>query len=441
MLRQNLLRLLIAIFSLIQYNAYAQSSLEKALSGKNLDELEQLYLWLHQHPELSLQETQTSKKLAAELKNSGFEVYENFGGTGIVGVLKNGKGPTVLVRADMDALPVKEETGLPYSSTIKMKDATGNEVPVMHACGHDIHVSVLSGVSRVIAQLKNDWQGTLILVGQPAEEIVVGARAMLAEGLYQKFGKPDYCLALHANAFLPAGTVGICPEYAMANVNSVNITVYGEGGHGAYPHLTKDPIVMAAKLILDIQTITSRELNAIDPAVITVGTIHAGTKRNIVPNEVKLELTIRSYTEATKLAILEKLRQKSKAVAISSGLPESKYPKVEITPEFSPALFNNVDLANRMSKAFKQVIGNEQVIKVPPVMVSEDFGIFGDGEPKIPVCLYWLGSIDPKRVEQYKNEGKTLPSLHSSNYFPLPRPSIETGVKTMCAGILELMKR
>lgn len=341
----------------------------------------------------------------------------------------------------MDALPVKEETGLPYSSTVKMKDATGNEVPVMHACGHDIHVSVLSGVSRVIAQLKNDWQGTLILVGQPAEEIVVGARAMLAEGLYQKFGKPDYCLALHANAFLPAGTVGICPEYAMANVNSVNITVYGEGGHGAYPHLTKDPIVMAAKLILDIQTITSRELNAIDPAVITVGTIHAGTKRNIVPNEVKLELTIRSYTEATKLAILEKLRQKSKAVAISSGLPESKYPKVEVTPEFSPALFNNVDLANRMSKAFKQVIGNEQVIKVPPVMVSEDFGIFGDGEPKIPVCLYWLGSIDPKRVEQYKNEGKTLPSLHSSNYFPLPRPSIEIGVKTMCAGILELMKR
>jgi hippurate hydrolase len=440
MLNQKTLQFLIAFFCLFSLNAKAQNSIEKVLSSKALDDLEQLYLWLHQHPELSLQENQTSKRLATELKNSGFEVYENFGGTGVVGVLKNGKGPTLLVRADMDALPVKEETGLPYSSTVKMKDASGNEVPVMHACGHDIHISVLAGTAKTIAQLKEKWHGTLILVGQPAEEIVVGARVMLTNGLYEKFGKPDYCLALHANAFLPAGTIGYCPEYAMANVNSINITIYGEGGHGAYPHLTKDPVVMAAKLILDIQTITSRELNAIDPAVVTVGTIHGGTKRNIVPNEVKLELTIRSYTEATRVAIIEKLRQKSKAVAISAGLSEDKYPKVEVTPESSPALYNNPELTQRISNAFKQVIGNEQVIKVPPVMVSEDFGIFGDSEPKIPVMLYWLGSIDPKRVEQYKKEGKTLPSLHSSNYFPLPRPTIETGVKTMCAGILDVLK-
>ncbi len=440
MLYQKALQLLTAFFCLLATNAYAQNGVEKALTSKTMDDLEQLYLWLHQHPELSLQETQTSKKLAAELKNAGFEVHENFGGTGVVGILKNGAGPTLLVRADMDALPVKEETGLPYASTVKMKDAAGNEVPVMHACGHDIHISVLAGTAKTIAALKEKWRGTLILVGQPAEEIVVGARAMLAEGLYQKFGKPDFCLALHANAFLPAGTVGYCPEYAMANVNSVNITVFGEGGHGAYPHLTKDPVVMAAKLILDIQTITSRELNAIDPAVITVGTIHGGTKRNIVPNEVKLELTVRSYTEATKLAIMEKLRQKSKAVAISAGLSEDKFPRFEITPEFSPALYNNPDLTQRVSNVFKQAIGNEQVIKVPPVMVSEDFGIFGDSEPKIPVFLYWLGSIEPKRVEQYKKDGKTLPSLHSSNYFPLPRPTIETGIKTMCAGILELLK-
>ena len=440
MLNQKILQYLIAFFCLFSLNSKAQNSIEKVLSSKSLDDLEQLYLWLHQHPELSLQENQTSKRLAAELKNAGFEVYENFGGTGVVGVLKNGKGPTLLVRADMDALPVKEDTGLPYSSTVTMKDAAGNEVPVMHACGHDIHISVLAGTAKTIAQLKEKWHGTLILVGQPAEEIVVGARAMLANGLYEKFGKPDYCLALHANAFLPAGTIGYCPEYAMANVNSINITIYGEGGHGAYPHLTKDPIVMAAKLILDIQTITSRELNAIDPAVVTVGTIYGGTKRNIVPNEVKLELTVRSYTEATKVAIIEKLRQKSKAVAISSGLSEEKYPKVEVTPESSTALYNNPELTQRISNVFKQAIGNEQVIKVPPVMVSEDFGFFGDSEPKIPVMLYWLGSIDPKRVEQYKKEGKTLPSLHSSNYFPLPRPTIETGVKTMCAGILDLLK-
>lgn len=440
MLVKKVLQSLTFIFLFICYNGYGQKNIDNALTPKILDNLEQLYLWLHQHPELSLQENQSAQRLAKELRDAGFEVSENFGGTGVVGVLKNGKGPTLLIRADMDALPVKEETGLPYASTVKMKDAVGNEVPVMHACGHDIHMSVLAGTAHTIAQLKSSWKGTLILVGQPAEEIVVGARAMLNEGLYKKFGTPDFCLALHANAFLPAGTVGVCPEYAMANVNSVNITLYGEGGHGAYPHLTKDPVVMAAKLILDIQTITSRELNAIDPAVVTVGTIHAGTKRNIVPNEVKLELTVRSYTETNKNAILEKLRLKANAVAMSAGISPERYPKFEVTPESSPALYNNPMLTQKITAAFSQTIGSEKVIEVPPVMVSEDFGIFGDTEPKIPVMLYWLGSVDPKRVEAFQKEQKTLPTLHSSQYFPLPRPTIETGVKTMCAGILELLK-
>jgi amidohydrolase len=420
--------------------SFAQKQAIQEQLSRSIDGLEKMYLTLHQNPELSLQETQSAKKVAEELRAAGYEVIDNLGG-GVVGVLKNGNGPKILIRADMDALPVKEETGLPYASTKKMKDASGKEVEVMHACGHDIHMTVFCGTAKIMASLKKEWKGTLIFVGQPAEEIVVGAKAMMENGLYEKVGKPDYCLGLHVSSSLPAGQIGYCPEYMMANVNSVNITVLGEGGHGAYPHLTKDPVVIASRLVLDLQTIVSREISALEPAVITVGTIHGGTKRNIVPNEVKLELTIRTYSEATKQAVLEKIRTKAKAAAMSAGLPESKYPIVEVTPESSPALFNNVDLTLKIIEFFKQSIGNQNVVKVPPVMVSEDFGRFGDDvTPKIPVFMYWLGSVDPKRIEQFKTDNKNLPSLHSSTYFPLPRPTIETGITTMCSGLMGLMK-
>ena len=421
-------------------SVFAQKEQIQNSINQQLDGLEKMYLTLHQNPELSLQETETAKRVAQELRNSGYEVYENFGG-GVVAVLKNGKGPTVLVRADMDALPVREETGLPYASTKKMKDASGKEVSVMHACGHDIHSTVLCGTAKTMATLKSSWHGTLIFVGQPAEEIVVGAKAMMDNGLYEKFGRPDQCLALHVSSSLPAGQIGYCSEYAMANVNSVNITIFGEGGHGAYPHLTKDPIVIAARLILDLQTIVSREISAIDPAVITVGTIHAGTKRNIVPNEVKLELTVRSYTEQTKQAVLAKIKLKANAAAMSAGLPESKYPLVELTPEAATALYNNPDLTQKLVPFLEQSIDKQNVIKVSPVMVSEDFGRFGDDvTPKIPVFLYWLGSVDPSRVAQFTKDGKTLPTLHSSGYYPLPRPTIATGIMTMSSGLIGLMK-
>ncbi len=424
----------------LSFNLLAQKEdISNALKN-NINDLEKMYLELHKNPELSLQETQSSKRMSAELRSAGLEVFENFGG-GVVGILKNGDGPKILVRADMDALPVKEETGLPYSSTKKMKDAAGKEVDVMHACGHDMHMTVFAGVAKTMAALKKNWKGTIIFVGQPAEEIVVGAKAMMDNGLYAKFGRPDYCLGLHVSSSLPAGQIGYCPEYMMANVNSVNITVLGEGGHGAYPHLTKDPVVIASRLVLDLQTIVSREISAIEPAVITVGTIHGGTKRNIVPNEVNLELTVRTYSEATKQAVLEKIKTKAKAAAMSAGLPESKYPIVFITPEESPAVYNNPELTNKTVEFFKQSIGNQNVVKVPPVMVSEDFGRFGDDvTPKIPVFLYWLGSVDPKRIEQFKAENRTLPTLHSSTYYPLPRPTIETGVTTMCSGLMGLMK-
>jgi amidohydrolase len=416
-----------------------QATIEKLVKNQ-IDDLEKIYIGFHQNPEVSMMESESAKKMATELRKANCEVYDNFGG-GVVGVMKNGNGTTILLRADMDALPIKEETELPYASTKRMKDVNGKEVDAMHACGHDVHMTVLIGIARTMSSMKDKWRGTIIFVAQPAEEIVVGAKAMMDNGLYEKFGKPSSCLAFHVSSSLEAGKVGYCPEYALANVNSVNITLLGEGGHGAYPHLTKDPIVMAARLILDLQTIVSREIPAIEPAVVTVGTIHAGTKRNIVPNEVKLELTVRTYTEQTKQTVIEKIKHKAKAAAIAAGMPEDKMPIVEITPEYATAVYNDPDLTQKIVQLMQENIGKDNVVKVPPVMVSEDFGRFGDDvTPKIPVALFWLGSVDPKRIEQYKKEGKTLPSLHSSTYFPLPRPTIVTGINTMTHTLLGLMK-
>jgi amidohydrolase len=320
-----------------------------------------------------------------------------------------------------------------------MKDVNGKDVPAMHACGHDIHMSVWLGTISVLNNLKN-WKGKIIFVAQPAEEIVVGALAMLEAGLYQKFGKPDYCIALHDASDLPAGKVAFCPEYAMASVNSINITVKGVSGHGAYPHNTVDPVVMAAKLILDLQTIISRDIPAIEPAVLTVGTIHGGTKRNIIPDEVRLECTLRTYNDKIKDLIIEKIREKARGVAVSEGLPENNYPVIEITPEHAPSLFNNLELTNKVVPALERELGKSNVAQAKPVMVSEDFGHFGMDDHSIPVFLFWLGAVDPKKFESYKSQGKTLPSLHSSTFLPEPVQTIQTGVQSMSAAIVELMK-
>lgn len=401
--------------------------------------LGQLYEYLHTHPELSFYEKETSQYLAKEMRDLGFEVTENLGGYGVVAVLKNGKGPTVMVRADMDALPVPEETGLPYASTVKTKDETGKEVSVMHACGHDVHMTVWIGTARRLAETQKSWKGTLVFIAQPAEERSGGAKAMLAEGLFEKFPRPDYALALHTNATLPAGTIGYCPGYAMANVDMLDITVFGEGGHGAYPHTTKDPVVLAARLVMDLQTIVSREISPLEPAVVTVGSIHGGAKGNVIPNEVKLELTLRSYKMEVRNALIEKIERICKGLGMSAGLSEDKYPKVVVRDEFCPSLYNDPALAERLAPVFAGVLGEKQVRQVPAVMGGEDFGRYGKTDPTVPIHLFWLGVVDPQKVAAAERGEIQLPSLHSSQFAPVPEPSIKTGVRAMHAAVRELL--
>ena len=436
-MKNNIIHIILLI--IITFNAQAQKSEIQDFLKSELSTLTDHYYHLHRNPEVSMCEKNTASYIQAALTKKGIPFTANFGGNGIVVVLENGKGPTLLVRADIDALPMKEETGVDYASKVIMKDVNGKDVPAMHACGHDIHISVWLGTIEAVNRYRN-WKGKVIFVAQPAEEIVVGAKAMLDAGLYQKFGKPDFCVALHDASDLPAGKVGFCPEYAMASVNSINITVKGTGGHGAYPHNTIDPVVMSAKLILDLQTIISRDIPAIEPAVLTVGTIHGGTKRNIIPDEVKLECTLRTYNDKIKDLIIEKIREKTRGVAVSEGLPEDKYPVIEITPEHAPSLYNNLELMKKIVPAFEKELGKDNVLQVKPVMVSEDFGHFGMDDHSIPVFLYWLGAVEPQKYDTFRTQGKTLPSLHSSTFLPEPVQTIRTGVRSMSAAIFELLK-
>lgn len=408
------------------------------LIARELPSLETLYQDWHRHPELSFHEERTSAELAGELKRAGFEVTPNFGGFGVVGVLRNGAGPTLLVRADLDALPVKEQTGVPYASEERTKDDLGNDVSVMHACGHDLHMTVLVGTARLASQLKDRWQGTLLFIGQPAEERVGGARAMLGEGLFTRFPQPDHCLALHVSGDLAAGTVGYTEGYALANVDSVDITFRGVGGHGSAPHKTKDPIVLAAQAVLAFQTIVSRELEPGEAAVVTVGSIHGGTKRNIIPDEVKLALTVRSYSDQVRSNTLAAITRIARGLAATAGLPEDKMPLVTTTDESVPATYNDPALTSRLAASFQSWLGAENVLKVKAAMGAEDFGLFGRTKEKIPICMFWLGASDPERVEESRRNGKPLPSLHSSLFAPIPKPTINTGVVAMMGAILDL---
>jgi amidohydrolase len=436
---KNLALLILGLFSTLSSPILAQES-SNQISASKLQSWVQLYRELHANPELSFLESESSKRMARILREAGFEVTENIGGFGVVGILKNGTGPTVMVRADMDGLPVLEETGLPYASTKTMTDISGLEVPVMHACGHDLHMTVFAATAQQLAELKSSWQGTLMFVAQPAEERSGGATAMLKDGLFSKFPVPDYALALHASAGLPAGKVGYVPGYALANVDMVDITVYGEGGHGAYPHTTKDPVVLASRLILDFQTIVSREISPLEPAVLTVGSIHGGSKGNVIPNEVKLELTLRSYNEEVRKAMIEKIERMCKGLAISAGLNENQYPKIEFRDESTSSLYNNPELTERLASVFEKAIGKDNVLQVEPVMAGEDFGQYGRTTHQIPIMLYWLGAVNPELYEASLRGEKDLPSLHSSKFAPLPQPSIETGVITMTAAVLNLLK-
>jgi amidohydrolase len=429
-------------------SARAQQSLD-AMIDRETAQLVTTYKMLHAAPELSHYEVKTSAFVAAQLRSFGYTVTENVGkydnplwkGHGVVAVMKNGEGPTVMVRTDLDALPVEEKTGLPYASTVKSKNDAGQDVSVMHACGHDVHITSLLGTGKVLSQLKDQWRGTLILIGQPAEETIDGAKAMLAGGLYSMIPKPDFLIALHDNAELEAGKVAYCPGFALANSTSVEITIRGLGGHGSKPEATKDPIVVAAQTILALQTIVSRENSPLDPAVVTVGSIHGGSKSNIIPDEVKLQLTIRSYKEEVRQHILASIERITRNLAAAAGIPDDRAPIVKVSDtEVTPATYNEPKLTERIAGALENALGASNVVKWPPIMGSEDFGRFSL-DNTIPSCMFWLGAVEPAKVEASKKSGKPLPSLHSSLFEPLPEPTLRTGVKAMTSAVLELMKK
>ena len=396
-----------------------------------------IYTNLHAHPELSMMEVKTAALVSSELRKLGFNVTEHIGNTGVVGVLTNGVGPTVLIRADMDGLPIKETSGVSYASGDVVKDLSGAEKPAMHACAHDTHVTGLIATARLLVSLKDQWSGTLVAAAQPAEEIVAGARAMLADGLYTRFPKPDYALALHTGARLPAGTIGYREGSLMASVNSVDVVVRGVGGHGSAPETTKDPVVVASQIVLALQTIVSRELKPGTPAVVTVGAIHGGTKRNIIPDEVRLELTLRAFDERVMEQLVKAVRRISDGIARASGLPEDRLPVVTSLPESVGVMRNDPALTRRMVEAFRGWFGSDRVREQEPIMGGEDFAEFG--RQGVPISLWWVGGTDPAKFEQSLRTGIPVPSNHSATFAPIPEPTLKTCVTSMTAAVLEIM--
>jgi amidohydrolase len=403
--------------------------------------LPDLYRWFHTHPELSFNERETSKRFADELRAAGFAVTENVGGYGVVAVLKNGAGPTVLFRTDLDALPVKEQTGLPYASNVTTKDDSGNEVSVMHACGHDVHMTSIIGTARTMAERKDKWHGTLVLIGQPAEERLGGAVKMLNAGLFSNFPKPDYCLALHVAANMPAGAFGFTEGPATANIDSIDIVVRGVGGHGAWPHKTKDPIVLAAEIVLALQTIVSRETDPTEPAVVTIGSIHGGAKRNVISDRVTMQLTLRSYSPEVRTNLIASIRRKCDGLGRAAGLPDDLLPIVTETGEAGPAIYNDPQLTQRIARTLKGKFGDSNVIPEKPVMGSEDFSEFGRTADKIPICMFWLGAVSQEKFDASLKGGRQLPSLHSGLFAPDAERAIEAGLKAETAACMELLRR
>ncbi|HZZ81051.1 MAG TPA: amidohydrolase [Gemmataceae bacterium] len=418
------------------YDVAARKAKVAGVMDGEIKSLTALYQQLHSHPELSYEEEKTAGRLAKELTTLGFQVTEKIGGHGIVGVLKNGDGPTVLIRTDMDALPVIEKTGVPYASKVRTRDKEGNEVGIMHACGHDMHMTCWVGTARVLANLKNQWRGTLVFIGQPAEEVGAGARKMLADGLFKRFPRPDYCLGLHCDTRIPHGTVGYTEGLSLVNVDSVDILVKGKGGHGSAPHTTIDPVVIAARIVLDLQTIVSRENNPLDPCVVTVGSIHGGTRHNIIPAEVKMQLTVRTTKDSVRAHVLEAIPRIAKAAALAAKAPE---PIVKVDQDnFTPALYNTAELAKRTSGVFRAVLGKDNVIQQEPLMGGEDFSRYG--REGIPNFFFFLGTLPTERVSAMRM-GKLPPiSLHSDLYYPIVDPSMRTGVMCMSMAALDLLK-
>ena len=422
----------------------------QSLADAELPSLLAIYKDIHAHPELSMHEERSAAIVAKELKAAGYQVTERVGKYdkasvtcfGVVGVMKNGADPIVLVRTDLDALPVHEETGLPYASTVTTKNDEGKEVPVMHACGHDTHIAAFIGTARALAKLKDQWHGTIVFVAQPAEETGNGARALLKGGLYDRFGKPDFALGFHDKADLQTGHIGVTEGYTSANVDSVDVTVRGVGGHGGYPHKTKDPIVLAAEMINAWQTIASRENNPLDPIVVTVGSIHGGTKRNIIPDEVTMQLTVGTYKKQVREKVLAAIERIAKDIDAAGGVLPERAPIVTVRKdEFCSATYNNPELTKRLVAVWRKSLGNENVEIVDPTMGGEDFSEYSLPDHSIPAVDFHFGAVDPAKFTDYKQTGKELPSLHSSKFAPLPEPTIRTGIVAMTTAVLELMKK
>lgn len=415
--------------------AAAEDAVRLKWIDQTVSELLPLYHHFHSHPELSFQEVETAKKLAEELRKAGFEVTEGVGKTGVVAILKNGDGPVVMMRGDMDALPVTEQTGLAYASKVIGKDKTGQSTGIMHACGHDVHVTNLIGVARYFGQHRDRWQGTLMLIGQPAEEVGNGALRMLEDGLFTRFPKPHYGLALHCDARLEVGKIGYRAGYMLANVDSVDITMLGKGGHGAYPQNTIDPIVMAAHLIVDLQSIVSRENSPFEPAVITVGAIHAGTKHNIISDRCHLQLTVRSYEPAVREKLLTAIERKAKAAAMSAGAPE---PKVEVSDP-TPALKNDPALVERLLPVFAEELGRDKLVAADQSMGGEDFSQYGLAG--VPVFMFRLGTVPAAKLKEWHEKRQDPPSLHSPLYYPEAEPTLRTGLRATVAALCDLLPR
>jgi len=420
-----------------------------AFVNQELPGLVDTYKGIHEHPELSHHEARTSALLAEELRKAGYTVTERVGrypdgsqAYGVVGILKNGDGPTLLIRTDEDALPIVEETGVAYASHVKARNAAGQEVGVMHACGHDIHVTNMIGTARALAAMKSRWRGTVMMIGQPSEETIDGAKAMLADHLYERFGRPDMAVALHDTNGLPAGMVGVTSGPSAASSTSIDVIMRGIGSHGAYPQLGKDPITMAAEFIVQLQTIVSRDEDPLDPAVVTVGDIHGGTKRNIIPDEVKMELTTRAFSDHARQVVIDGVKRTADGVALSAGVPESRAPIVTVRDdESSPVLYNDPALAAKVKASLAATLGAKNVVDGERAMASEDFGVFGLEGHQIPTVMFGLGAMDPVKFAAAKAAGTVLPGPHNSRFEPDPGPTLQAGVTAMTSVAITLLAK
>ncbi|OGV50985.1 MAG: hypothetical protein A2017_13995 [Lentisphaerae bacterium GWF2_44_16] len=439
-------------FFFLNLSVHAQNKNEIVSSlDKKYPELESFYKYMHSHPELSLQEKETSATIAKRLRKSGYSVSENIGGYGVVGIMKNGEGPVVALRADMDALPVTEKTGLPYASKLIGKDKNGNDTGIMHACGHDIHCTVMLGSAGVLAENKDLWHGTLVMIAQPGEEGCLGAKAMIKDGLFTRFPRPNYILGLHVSPLFPSGSIAFKEGEAMAGSLSVFITVRGIGGHAAMPNLTKDPVVLSAEIIMALQTILSRELAPGIPSVVTVSSIHGGTAFNIIPDKVELSLSVRYPSPEVRDKILSAIKRICEGSAVAAGLPDALMPLVsyQMEKEYIP-LYNNIELSRKAGTVFEKTFGKDKVFPAPFMTWAEDFAFYSHENPPIPTFFYFIGANDPLFLESIKGKAITeldpvsaagRLTLHSPYFAPSPENTIKTGVAAMCAAVLELMKK